>query len=162
MSGSDDGTVRHYDSRDPATIPGMRTGDILGESAVRVMNLCITTHLFKLLGHHSRSGLRWPYFCHSKACANCLVTAADQKYERTARGRAKVSVNAVAVDPMRPHLFATGSSDPLGMPAYNCHTAMNVYLDNAHLVPSSQLSDIGQHVRSRCPMQTIDIFAHCS
>lgn len=35
MSGSDDGTVRHYDTRDPAstsTIPGMRTGDVIGEA----------------------------------------------------------------------------------------------------------------------------------
>ena len=34
MSGSDDGTVRHYDTREPASansIPGMRTGDVLGE-----------------------------------------------------------------------------------------------------------------------------------
>lgn len=33
MSGSDDGTVRHYDTRDPAsttTIPGMRTGEMIG------------------------------------------------------------------------------------------------------------------------------------
>ncbi|KAL3147614.1 hypothetical protein ABBQ38_014665 [Trebouxia sp. C0009 RCD-2024] len=70
MSGSDDGTVRHYDVRDPAsstTIPGMRTGEMI----------------------------------------------ADQRHERTLRGRGKVSINTVAVDPMRPHLFATGSSDPL-------------------------------------------------
>ncbi|DBB01012.1 TPA: hypothetical protein ACH3X1_000915 [Trebouxia sp. C0004] len=70
ISGSDDGTVRHYDTREPAStssIPGMRTGDVL----------------------------------------------ADQRYERTPRGRAKVSINAVAVDPMRPYLFVTGSSDPL-------------------------------------------------
>ena len=40
--------------------------------------------------------------------------AADQRRERTLRGTAKVSINAVAIDPMRPHLFATGSSDPLG------------------------------------------------
>lgn len=35
MSGSDDGTVRHYDTRDPAsttTIPGMRTGEMIGEA----------------------------------------------------------------------------------------------------------------------------------
>ena len=35
MSGSDDGTVRHYDMRDPAsttTIPGMRTGEMIGEA----------------------------------------------------------------------------------------------------------------------------------
>ena len=44
-----------------------------------------------------------------------MVNAADQRHERTMRGRAKVSVNTVAIDPMRPHLFATGSSDPLGM-----------------------------------------------
>lgn len=43
------------------------------------------------------------------------MNAADQRHERTLRGRAKVSVNTVAIDPMRPHLFATGSSDPLGM-----------------------------------------------
>ncbi|KAL0047044.1 hypothetical protein WJX82_004928 [Trebouxia sp. C0006] len=70
ISGSDDGTVRHYDTREPAStssIPGMRTGDVL----------------------------------------------ADQRHERTPRGRAKVSINAVAVDPMRPYLFVTGSSDPL-------------------------------------------------
>ena len=37
MSGSDDGTVRHYDTRDPASmnsIPGMRTGDVVGKSHV--------------------------------------------------------------------------------------------------------------------------------
>ncbi|DBA77747.1 TPA: hypothetical protein ACH3X2_008439 [Trebouxia sp. C0005] len=70
ISGSDDGTVRHYDTREPASansIPGMRTGDVL----------------------------------------------ADQRHERTPRGRAKVSINAVAVDSMRPYLFVTGSSDPL-------------------------------------------------
>ena len=36
ISGSDDGTVRHYDTREPAStssIPGMRTGDVLGEPA---------------------------------------------------------------------------------------------------------------------------------
>lgn len=44
-----------------------------------------------------------------------MVNAADQRHERTMRGRAKVCVNTVAVDPMRPHLFVTGSSDPLGM-----------------------------------------------
>ncbi len=44
----------------------------------------------------------------------CASVAADQRPERTPRGRAKVSINAVAVDPMRPHLFVTGSSDPLG------------------------------------------------
>ena len=44
-----------------------------------------------------------------------MVNAADQRHERTLRGRAKVSINTVAIDPMRPHLFATGSSDPLGM-----------------------------------------------
>lgn len=43
------------------------------------------------------------------------MDAADQRHERTLRGRAKLSVNTVAIDPMRPHLFATGSSDPLGM-----------------------------------------------
>lgn len=34
ISGSDDGTVRHYDTREPASansIPGMRTGDVLGK-----------------------------------------------------------------------------------------------------------------------------------
>lgn len=45
----------------------------------------------------------------------CMVHAADQRHERTMRGRAKVSVYTVAIDPMRPHIFATGSSDPLGM-----------------------------------------------
>ncbi len=33
ISGSDDGTVRHYDTREPAStssLPGMRTGDVLG------------------------------------------------------------------------------------------------------------------------------------
>lgn len=37
MSGSDDGTVRHYDVRDPAsstTIPGMRTGEMIGEASL--------------------------------------------------------------------------------------------------------------------------------
>ena len=43
----------------------------------------------------------------------CASVAADQRHERTPRGRAKVSINAVAVDPMRPYLFVTGSSDPL-------------------------------------------------
>lgn len=43
-----------------------------------------------------------------------LLIAADQKFERTSRGRAKVGINAVAVYSMRPHLFVTGSSDPLG------------------------------------------------
>ena len=36
ISGSDDGTVRHYDTREPAStssIPGMRTGDVLGKPA---------------------------------------------------------------------------------------------------------------------------------
>ena len=42
------------------------------------------------------------------------LTAADQKFERTSRGRAKVGINAVAVDSMRPHLFVTGGSDPMG------------------------------------------------
>lgn len=35
MSGSDDGTVRHYDTRDPAstsTIPGTRTGEMIGKA----------------------------------------------------------------------------------------------------------------------------------
>lgn len=35
VSGSDDGTVRHYDVRDPAsatTISGMRTGEMIGEA----------------------------------------------------------------------------------------------------------------------------------
>lgn len=35
VSGSDDGTVRHYDTRDPASttnIPGMRTGEMIGEA----------------------------------------------------------------------------------------------------------------------------------
>ena len=34
MSGSDDGTVRHYDTREPvsaSSMPGMRTGDVLGK-----------------------------------------------------------------------------------------------------------------------------------
>ena len=44
MSGSDDGTVRHYDTRDPAsttTIPGMRTGEMVGKAyhALRHMQL---------------------------------------------------------------------------------------------------------------------------
>lgn len=41
-----------------------------------------------------------------------MLAAADQRRERTPRG--KISINAVAVDPMRPHLFVTGSNDPLG------------------------------------------------
>lgn len=73
ISGSDDGTVRHYDTRERSdtnstnSLLGMRSGDVL----------------------------------------------ADQKFERTPRGRAKVGINAVAVDSMRPHLFVTGSSDPM-------------------------------------------------
>ena len=44
MSGSDDGTVRHYDTRDPASttaIPGTRTGELVGEAypALRHMQL---------------------------------------------------------------------------------------------------------------------------
>ncbi len=41
ISGSDDGTVRHYDTREPAStssIPGMRTGDVLGKTAHQANN----------------------------------------------------------------------------------------------------------------------------
>lgn len=43
MSGSDDGTVRHYDARDPAsttTIPGLRTGDLIGNAAMLLSRWC--------------------------------------------------------------------------------------------------------------------------
>lgn len=64
--------------------------------------------------------------CHTHC--SCLTNAADQRHERTLRGRAKVSVNTVAIDPMRPHLFATGSSDPLGMLSHGqTHNPWPVY-----------------------------------
>ena len=47
ISGSDDGTVRHYDTREPAStssIPGMRTGDVLGkpvhQAKIQLGQLC--------------------------------------------------------------------------------------------------------------------------
>lgn len=38
----------------------------------------------------------------------------EQRSERTGRSGTRVAVNSVVVDPMRPHIFATGGSDPLG------------------------------------------------
>ena len=34
--------------------------------------------------------------------------------DRASGMRQKVGINSLAVDPMRPHLFITGSSDPVG------------------------------------------------
>jgi hypothetical protein len=38
----------------------------------------------------------------------------EQRSERVGRSGVRVAVNSVAVDPTRPHVFATGGSDPLG------------------------------------------------
>lgn len=38
----------------------------------------------------------------------------EQRSERAGRAGVRVAVNSLAVDPMQPHIFATGGSDPLG------------------------------------------------
>lgn len=74
----------------------------------------------------------------------CASGAADQRHERTPRGRAKVSINAVAVDPMRPYLFVTGSSDPLSepeihSPSKHAVVCMQASVDPMHQHPVSGL-----------------------
>ena len=49
----------------------------------------------------------------------CVITciadlSVEQKSERVGRAGTRVGINSVACDPMRPYLFATGGSDPLG------------------------------------------------
>ena len=117
ISGSDDGTVRHYDTREAAStssIPGTRTGDVLGESSQSCTSL----------------------LCHSSLLAVCHTSSlffivADQRHERSPRGRAKVSINAMAVDPMRPHLFVTGGSDPLGKSCTHMPTKTQLTTEHA-------------------------------
>jgi hypothetical protein len=43
-----------------------------------------------------------------------MCLAVEQRSERVGRAGVRVAVNSVAVDPMQPHIFAPGGSDPLG------------------------------------------------
>ena len=87
-----------------------------------------------------------------------FLVAADQRHERTPRGRAKVSVNAVAVDPMRPYLFVTGSSDPLGEPrihppSKHAVRCMQAPVDPIHQHPVSGLEACLSVPLGRCCIQ---------
>ncbi|KAK9829156.1 hypothetical protein WJX72_004226 [[Myrmecia] bisecta] len=74
LSGSEDGTVRRFDTR-----------------------------IAPQAGNQGQPGSQ-----------DSAYVLADQRQERHARNnRAKVGVNSLSIDPMRPHLFITGGSDPL-------------------------------------------------
>lgn len=54
MSGSDDGTVRHYDTRDPessSSLPGMQSGDVVGQFCMLDTRHVHAAHLTSILCH---------------------------------------------------------------------------------------------------------------
>ena len=144
MSGSEDGTVRQVDIREPLTGGSQQDHPSSGHENINV----IGKHLLCAWLSSSAMSVREKslHLCDfaktmSQAqrlllISPAVVLAADQRQERTGCAKTKVGVNSIAVMPLNPHIFVTGGSDALGthllVPPL-CHIDASQWMFQTHL-----------------------------